>query len=270
MRPAPWWLNMTERLAAEVDRTGDNVQAKDIALAHSVRRGMLLGAALTVALIVYGVIRFPTVWSASAGDRWGIVAGIGIATTYGIVGWFAVRARGFGNPRVLRHGVRFGLYAGAVFAVSMLGEYLVPHGERENVMLALATFGLFFLLLFVAGFAAAFETNRLTAAPLAAVWAALIASQLWFILLLAIYYAFVGTPQEARFLEVDQVIADFRRSGMADLRAFIFGDYMGGGFFHSLLAPLLAVPLGFLGGLVATLLRFTANARHRSRPRHVD
>jgi hypothetical protein len=34
-------------------------------------------------------------------------------------------------------------------------------------------------------------------------------------------------------------------------RTFIFEDSMGGGFFHSLLGPLLAVPLGFLRGLGA-------------------
>jgi hypothetical protein len=49
------------------------------------------------------------------------------------------------------------------------------------------------------------------------------------------------------------VIADFQRhlqkGGTQDLRTFIYNDYMGGGFFHSLLAPLLAVPLGALGGL---------------------
>jgi hypothetical protein len=135
----------------------------------------------------------------------------------------------------------------------MLGEYLVPHGERVGPWIALATFGLFFLLLFTAGFVARLKGLGLGDATVAAVWAALIASECWFILLLAIYYAFLDTPQEARFLEADQVIADFHRSGSTDLRAFIFGDHMGAGFFHSILGPLLAVPLGFLGGLVASL-----------------
>ena len=124
----------------------------------------------------------------------------------------------------------------------MLGEYLVPHDAQRRPLIALVTFGLFFLLLFTAGFVARLEGLRLRSTPLAAVWAAMIASECWFILLLAIYYAFLDTPQEARFLEVDQVIADFQRSGRTDLRAFIFGDYMGAGFFHSLLGPLLAVP----------------------------
>jgi hypothetical protein len=69
----------------------------------------------------------------------------------------------------------------------------------------------------------------------------------WFILLLTTYYLFLGTPMEERFLEVDQVIADFQRSGMNDLRAFIIQDYLGGGFFHSLLGPASRIPAGRSG-----------------------
>jgi hypothetical protein len=50
---------------------------------------------------------------------------------------------------------------------------------------------------------------------------------------------------------------------MTDLRAFIIQDYLGGGFFHSLLAPLLAFPLGATGGLVAKVWeRLPMTGRH--------
>jgi hypothetical protein len=211
---------------------------------------MVLGAGGTIALIGYGGWRFPSVVTVPADAPLGVCAGIGIAIVYAIIGWFGPRFPGLGDSRVIRPGVRFGLGAGAVFAVSMLGEYLVPHDESQNVLLAKTTFGLFFLIVAAAGLSATLATGRATAGPPAAVWAALVASQLWFILLLTIYYAFIGTPQEARYLEIDQVLADFRRSGMTDLRAFIFDDFMGGEFFHSLLGALLALPLGGLGGLV--------------------
>jgi hypothetical protein len=71
------------------------------------------------------------------------------------------------------------------------------------------------------------------------------------LLLFLVYLFFAGTMQEARFLEVDQTIADFQRSGQRDLRAFIFGDYTGAAFFHSLLGALFGVFLGGLGGLAA-------------------
>jgi len=243
--------------------TVDADPAGQVDLGRAVRRGMVVGAVTTIALIVYGVIRFPTTMSVPPGAPLGICAAIAIATIYGLIGWFGVRAPGLRDPRVLREGVRFGLCGGVIFAGSMLGEYLVPHDHQQNVILVLATFGLFFLLLFVSGFSGTLATRRVTAGPLAAVWSALIASQLWFILLLGIYYAFVGTPQEARFLVVDQVIADFERKGMRDLRAFIFEDYMGGGFYHSLLGPLLALPLGVLGGLGAKSLLLIGSFRKK-------
>jgi hypothetical protein len=218
---------------------------------------MLAGASLLCALVVYGVVRFPTVWTGPSRDRPAVFAGLAVAAIYGIMGWFTIGLRGTGDPSIIRTGVRFGLCGGLLFAVSMLGEYLVPHDERASMWIGLATFGLFFLLLFIAGLMARLARAPLRSTPLAAVWAAIIASECWFILLLTIYYAFLDTPQETRFLEIDQAIADFQRSGQTDLRAFLFGDYMGGGFFHSLLAPVLALPLGFLGGLVGSQVEFT-------------
>jgi hypothetical protein len=225
-------------------------------LARLVSCAMVLGAAATIALILYGVIRFPTVLNVRRDALSAIGAGVGIATAYGFIGWFGVRAPGLRDPRLLREGVRFGLCSGGLFAFSMLGEYLVPHDEHQNMILGLTTFGLFFALLFASGLCATLATGRASSGPLASLWSALIASQLWFLLLLGTYYAFLETKAEARFLVVDQVIADFQRSGAPDLRAFIFEDYMGGGFFHSLLAPLFALVLGSLAAGCAKLLLF--------------
>ena len=135
------------------------------------------------------------------------------------------------------------------------------------MLLAYATFGLFFFALLVAGAVGTLFTRRLGLGVLTSVWAALIASLCWFILLLVYYFAFLNTPQEARFLEIDQVIADHQRhlqnGGTQDLRAFIYNDFMGGGFFHSLLAPLLAVPLGALGGLGAKVGLWLGRSKER-------
>jgi hypothetical protein len=246
-------LNMTKRATTAIERAAETARGREGPPSGSVRLGMILGAAVTIALVVLSVIRAPALTIRSPATQRSLAGAIGIAVLYGTIGWYAPDRRGLRDPRVLGPGVSCGLVSGGVFAISMLCEYLVPHDERQNVILALSTFGIFLGLLLGAGFVATLKTHRLASSPLAAVWAGLIASQLWFILLLSIYHAFQGTPQEARFLEVDQVIADFRRSGAADLRTFIFEDYMGGGFFHSLLGPLMAVPLGSLGGLGAKL-----------------
>ena len=226
-------------------------RALDTPEGQTVRRGMALGAILTLTLIGYGVIRFPRMWEHSSGFIESLCAGIGMATIYGLIGWFVVKLPGFRDHRTLVWGGRCGLATGLVFTLSMSAEYLIPHDALASATFGYTTFGLFFLLMAIAGMCATLDTRRLVLAPVAAAWAALIASQIWFILLLTLYYAFLDTPQEAQFLEADQVMADFQRHGARDLRTFIFEDYMGAGFFHSLLAPLIALPLGLLGGLGA-------------------
>jgi hypothetical protein len=213
---------------------------------------MTIGAVLNMGLIVYGATRFPSAWRADPG---GVCAGIGILAVYTLIGWLGSPATERLDPAILRLALRFGAAVGGMFAISMLCEYVVPHVHVQNVQLAITTFGLFFFSFLAAGAAGTLVTGRISLGVLTSVWVALIGSLCWFILLLVYYYAFLDTPLEARFLEVDQVIADYQRhlqkGGTQDLRAFIYNDYMGGGFFHSLLAPLLAVGFGALGGLVA-------------------
>jgi len=232
--------------------------------ARAVRRAMTIGALLNMGLVVYGAIRFPSAWR--AGPE-GVCAGIGILTIYALIGWFGAPATERLDPAIPRLALRFGAAVGGMFAISMLCEYVVPHDQKQNALLAYATFGLFFLSLLAAGAVGALFTGRVGLGVLTSVWAALIASLCWFILLLVYYFAFLNTPQEARFLEIDQVIADHQRhlqkGGTQDLRAFIYNDYMGGGFFHSLLAPLLAVPLGALGGLGAKVGPWLNSSKER-------
>ncbi len=229
--------------------------------ARAVRRVMLIGVVLNMALVVYGAIHFPSAWH--TGPE-GVGAGIGILTLYGLTAFFGAPATERLDPAILRLALRFGAAVGGMFAISMLCEYVVPHDEKQNVQLAYTTFGLFFFSLLAAGAVGALVTERLGFGVLTSVWAALMASLCWFILLLTYYFAFLHTPQEARFLEIDQVLADhqrhLQRGGTQDLRAFIYNDLMGGGFFHSLLAPLLAVPLGALGGLGTMLVRWVARS----------
>jgi len=72
--------------------------------------------------------------------------------------------------------------------------------------------------------------------------------------LLSTYHAFIGTPRQEQVLAADQVIEDFKRSGMTDLRAFVMQDYLGGVFFRLLLGLIAAGILGMMGALVAKLL----------------
>jgi hypothetical protein len=220
----------------------------------AVRQAMTVGAVLNMGLVLHGAIRFPSAWR--EGPQ-GVCAAIAILTVYALIGWFGAAASERLDPAILQLALRFGAAVGGIFATSMLCEYLVPHDSEQNVRLAYATFGLFFLAVLMAGTVATMVTRRVDLGVLTSVWAALIASLCWFILLLVYYFAFLDTPQEARFLVIDQVIADHQRhlqqGGIQDLRTFIYIDLMGAGFFHSLLAPLLALPLGALGGVGAKI-----------------
>src|SRR5262249_43271536 len=173
--------------------------------ARAVRRAMTIGAVLNIGLVLYGAIRFPSAWR--AGPE-GVCAGIGILTVYALIGWLGATATERLDPAILPPALRLGAAVGRMFAISMLSEYVLRPAPEQNVQLGYVTFGLFFFALLVAGAVGTLVTRRLGLGVLTSAWAALIASLCWFILLLVYYFAFLNTPQEARFLEIDQVIAD--------------------------------------------------------------
>src|SRR5262249_41451605 len=149
--------------------------------ARAVRRAMSVGVVLNIGLVVYGAMRFPSVWRVAPE---GICAGVGILMAYCLVGWFGVPAARRLSPLILLLALWSGAAVGGMFAISMLCEYVVPHSHEQNVLLAFATFGLFFLTLVVAGAVGTLFTRRLGLGVLTSVWAALIASLCWFVLLL--------------------------------------------------------------------------------------
>jgi hypothetical protein len=222
---------------------------------RTVASAMVLIAVCIVGLTGYCLWVFPTLRTWSGDGLLAALALVFVAMSYGLIGWFGLRWIERRKSRILRLSLPWGLGAGAMFALWMVGEYLIPHDNSQGAMVTLGIFGTFFVLLAASGFFATKNTRRLTTGAVAGLWTALIGSQLWVLSLFSVYLAFVGTAHEARFLEVDQTIADFERSGRPDLRAFIFSDYTGGAFFHSVLGALFGLFLGGLGGLAA--LAFT-------------
>jgi hypothetical protein len=147
---------------------------------------MTIGAVLNIGLALSGAIRFTSAWR--AGPE-GVCAGIGLLTVYPLIGWLGAPATERLDQAILRLALRFGAAVGGSFAFSMLCEYLVPHDHEQNVLLASATFGLFFCALLVAGAVGILVTRRLGLGVLTSVWAARIATLCWFVLLLVYYFA---------------------------------------------------------------------------------
>jgi hypothetical protein len=210
---------------------------------------MALFAACIIGLTGRCLYVFPTLRTSSSDGLISALALVLIALVYGLIGWFGSQFVARRKSPILRLSLPWGAGAGVMFALSLLGEYVVPHENRHGEMVALGVFGTFFVILFAAGVFATRATRSVITGALAGFWTAVIATELWVLFLFLVYLSFVGTAQEARFLEVDQTIADFERSREPDLRAFIFSDYAGAAFFHSLLGAVFGLLLGGLGGL---------------------
>jgi hypothetical protein len=148
----------------------------------------------------------------------------------------------------LRWAVTFGLLAGAVFAGEIILEYILL--PADNSRFGLVEFGSVFALYFASGVVVALRSRGIKNAVLTSVASAFIASLVWVIVVLAVFYAFRGSPRQELVLRAEGDFEDFARSGMKDFNAFIMEDFMGATFFHLLLGPLVAAALGVLGGLL--------------------
>src|SRR4051794_30955235 len=82
----------------DVERTLEDGSGRHDFQATVVRRGMPLSAAVTIALILYTVVRGPALSIRSAGMQRALAAGIGIATVYGLIGRYAPGLRGLRDP----------------------------------------------------------------------------------------------------------------------------------------------------------------------------
>jgi hypothetical protein len=218
-------------------------------------RAILQGAALAAALVIFGAATTPG-FLASKGGVIGIAATLAILAAYGLAGRFwASRAR----PETLRTAGRFALAAGAVYAAEIVLEYaLLP---KDNTPWGVVEFCLVFLVIAAAGATAAWRGRRLRTGLVAGVWTAMGASLIWYVVLLAVFYAFRGTPQQSQVLHAEGNFEDFRRSGLADMDVFVMGDMLGAGFYHLLLSPIFGVILGGVGGLAGLAARRLYRAR---------
>ena len=203
------------------------------------QRSLWVGLLLGFTLVMLGWILIPMTNPIS------ILGACLVLGIYGLLNaWVLPRL----NAKVLRGAVTFGLLAGLIFVAEILLEYaLLP---QDNTKWGLIEFGIVFFLYFLAGLWTSYRTQRLASGTLAAVSSAMLSALIWLIAILSVFYLFRGTPQQAQVFVAEGNYADFANSGMADFNAFIFEDFLGAGFFHLLLGPILASLLGTIGGLI--------------------
>jgi hypothetical protein len=220
------------------------------------RQAILWAVMATAALAVFGAATTPGFFAGGL-VRWvGVPAVLAILTAYGVAVALGVPATQRRAPEALAVAWPLGLAAGAVYAAEILSEYAVR--PADNTAWGLTEFGVVFTLFLTAGGVSAWRTGRLGPAALAGLWTAMISALCWYAVALAVFYAFRGTPAQEAVLRAEGDYDDFRSSGMTDFRLFMMQDFLGAGFFHLLLSPLLGTLLGGFGaasGLIARRLR---------------
>ena len=212
-------------------------------LPNYLQKCLLLGVLVALALVIAGRLLVPTTSFVST------IAASAILVAYGGMAALCPLPLYHRHPDILRGATIFGLLAGAVFAGEIILEYILL--PADNSRYGMVEFGTVFLLYSASAFISALRSRSLKNAVLTSIATAFIASLVWVITVLAIFYAFRGSPRQALVLRAEGDYQDFARSGMSNFDAFIMEDFMGATFFHLLLGLIVAAVFGVLGGLLA-------------------
>jgi hypothetical protein len=164
-----------------------------------------------------------------------------------VAGWFGSKILTRQTTPLARIVISSGLLAGGIFASEVGLEYvLLP---TDNTGFGWVEFGLVFVVYFGVGALVAYREFPFRWSVAAGAATAVISSLIWYISVLACFYAFLGTERQARVFRAEGNYEDFKRSGMTDFNSFVMDDFLGAGFFHLLLGPIVASLLASLGGL---------------------
>jgi hypothetical protein len=212
---------------------------------RSIRLILLVGIALSILLILYGVWITPGAGVFRLDNIARMAPALAILGVYALITILAPESMNRRSRLILSNGAFFGILAGAVFAGEILLEYILL--PQDNTGMGLVEFSLVFILFLLCGLWIEIVTHRFLTAVLAATWSALIASLIWFITVMAVYYAFRGSPQQVQVFQAEGNYLDFQRSGIGNFDLFILQDFFGACFFHLLLDPIAAVLLGSIG-----------------------
>jgi hypothetical protein len=208
-------------------------------LPNIVQKGFLLGILLGLILVILGWFLVPTI------NFFSVVGACIILVVYGLVGFLGFpRIR----PETLTLASVFGLIAGIIFAGEILLEYWIL--PKDNTSWGLIEFSSVFALYFLSGLFVSYRYKGIKHGILAAIVSAMLSSIIWLIFTLITFYIFRGTARQEFVFRAEGNFEDFARSGMKDFNTFIMEDFLGAGFFHLLLSPLLATILGTISSML--------------------
>ena len=207
------------------------------------QKGLLAGILVGFALIVLGWILIP------ATNLLSILGACIILFLYGLVYTFGLPRI---HPEILHWSSVFGLIAGTIFAGEILLEYILL--PKDNTSWGLVEFGGVFFLYFLSGLWVSYRKHRVRSGILAAALSATMSALIWLIVVLIVFYLFRGTDRQVQVFMAEGNYADFARSGMTDFNTFVMEDFLGAGFFHLSIGPILALLLGAIGGFIGKMI----------------
>ena len=206
------------------------------------QKSLLIGVVVALALVITGRVLVPRTSCRST------IAASAILLAYGAMAVACPQRLQRRHPDILRRATLFGLLGGAVFAGEIILEYILL--PSDNSRYGMVEFGTVLLLYFASALVSALRLRSIKSAVLTSMASAFIASLVWVVTMLVVFYAFRGSPRQVQVLRAEGDYEDFARSGMSDFDSFIMEDFMGAIFFHLLLGLLAAAVLGVLGGLL--------------------
>jgi len=220
-------------------------------MSRNLSRGLLIGSALLLAMLIFAVLRFP---ASLAGAGWGsFLATAGALVIYGAAATWAARQTSPSRQTALRTGGWAGLLLGGVAVISLTLELFGHLDAAWSAIAGVSQWGLMFLAFGAAGSAAFLALRSVAQALLAAVWAALVSTTIT--LLCGYGIALAAMPHMQQVLQ-----SDFALSGLSDPQAFVIQNALASGVMHVLLAPWIALGFGLAGALAAAVLRFVRPA----------
>lgn len=204
--------------------------------ATPIRTVVFGGIAAALALVAYGLVLYPNLWSASG--LWPSLAGfVAVMAVYGAV-TLALSASTRPNEGLARrYGLGGGLAIGAAWFIVLSPTALLKTWVALPLVVALLGPACIAAL---AGRAA----RDAKAATHAALWSGIVGGLVVFVVWVSAAYLRDGRPYDAG------LVRDFRTSGAHDLATYAVSDDLGSALVLLLLVPTVALALGSLVGLV--------------------
>jgi hypothetical protein len=211
---------------------------------------MLGGLVVALLLVANDLIRYPAIVTSSP-----LEAVIYLVVLVSLIGIYAIFASRGTHPIYLdtafavRQGATFGLLVGAMWIVEVLAGNI---GDAALAWVRVVYYAAILAVVaftLVGGIIGGQRSGRFESGALLGLWSGLVSGLIVFL---------AGMLLPALFMSVlqgdAQTIAEFHRSGTADISTYIVGDSIVGFTNHLWLGPLLGLLLGAIGGFIGANL----------------